>query len=252
MKAAILTAGRALRLRPHTDERPKALLPVAEVPILRRAIASLLRNGFDQLVIGTGYRAPMIRAAVAEWFPGLEVAYVDNPDFATTYNARSLSLLRGELDGQPFLLLDDDVVFDDGVIEVLLERGPDSIAVRSVGGICAEEVKIHADSHDRVVQIGADLPLRGAMGESVGVALFSGDTSRRLFEALDRRVAQPGGTDEYYEAAIQEVVDGGATLFGVDIGTLYAMGIDTYADLRAASGKLATRPFDDRSQRIAI
>ncbi len=252
MKAVILTAGRALRLRPHTDDRPKALLPVADVPILRRAIASLLRNGFDQLVVGTGYRAAMVQDAIAEWFPGLDVTYVDNPDYATTYNAYSLALLRDQVDGHPFLLLDDDVVFDDGVIDVLLERGLDSIAVRSVGGIHLDEVKIHADDQDRVTSIGKDLPLRGSMGESVGVALFSGDTSRRLFTALDARVQQGGATGELYEASIQQIVDEGATLFGVDIGTLYAMGIDTYDDLRAATARLATRPFDDRSLRLAI
>jgi choline kinase len=252
MKAVILTAGRAQRLRPHTDARPKALLPVAGVPILRRTIGSLLRCGFDQFVIGTGYRAPMIREAVAGWFPELDVVYLDNPEFATTYNAYSLSLLRAEADGQPFILLDDDVVFDDGVIEVLLERGPDSIAVRSVGGIHPDEVKIHADDQDRVISIGTDLPLRGAMGESVGVALVSADTSRRLFSALDRRVRQDGGVGEYYEAAIQEIVDDGATLFGVDIGTLYAMGIDTYADLCAATARLEAQPVLARGLRLAV
>lgn len=254
MKAVILTAGAAPRLRPHTETTPKTLLPVAGVPILRRTITNLIASGFDELVIGTGYRAEMVREAVASWFPDVPVTFVDNPAFATTYNAYSLLGLREHVDGHPFILLDDDVVFDTAVIELLLDRGLDSIAVRSVGGIHPDEVKVQADGQDRVVAIGAELPVRPSMGESVGLALFSGETSRRLFAALARRVGDEGRTGEYYEASIQEIIDDGATLFGVDIGTMYALGIDTWDDLQAASAKLASRPaFDpDAARRLAV
>lgn len=252
MKGVVLTAGAAPRLRPHTDRTPKTLLPVAGVPILRRTIAAMVRSGFDELVIGTGYRGEMVREAVAAWFPDLEVAYVDNPDYATTYNAYSLSGLRAHLDGHPFLLIDDDVVFDPRVVELLLDRGLDSIAVRSVGGIHVDEVKILADAQDRVTAIGVDIPLRQAMGESVGIALFSGDTSRRLFASLERRVA--ADPSEYYEDAIQELIDGGASMLGVDIGTLYALGVDTHDDLLAATARLAARPgfVVDTGLRVAV
>jgi choline kinase len=234
MKAVILTAGAATRLRPHTEDRPKALLPVAGVPILRRTMTALMHDGFDQFVIGTGYRGDDVRAAVTSWFPDVDVTFVDNPDYATTHNGRSLLLLRPHLDGEPFILFDDDVVFEQGVIEAVLERGLDVIAVRSVGGLALDEVKVHADEEDRVVSIGADQPLRHSMGESVGIFLFSGEVSRALFAALEH-----GGERDTYEVALQQIIDAGATIFGVDIGTLYAAGIDTYSDLCAANARLA-------------
>src|SRR5205823_2570965 len=86
MKAVILAAGCATRLRPHSDDTPKTLLQVGGVPILRRTITSLLRCGIDQFVIGTGYLEHMVREAVASWFPGLDVTYVYNQDFRTTNN----------------------------------------------------------------------------------------------------------------------------------------------------------------------
>lgn len=238
MRAVILTAGAATRLRPHTEDRPKALLPVAGVPILRRTMTSLLRAGFDEFVIGTGYRADDVRAAVTSWFPEVDVTFVDNPDYATTHNGRSLAMLRPHLDGEPFILFDDDVVFEPEVIDTVLERGLDVIAVRSVGGLALDEVKVHADDQDRVVSIGADQPLRHSMGESVGIFLFSGETSRALFAALE-----DVGATETYEVALQRIIDAGATIFGVDIGTLYAAGVDTYQDLCAASARLAGTGF---------
>ena len=245
VKAVILAAGSATRLRPYSDDTPKTLLPVGGVPILRRTMTTLLRAGFDQFVIGTGYLEHMVRDAVGSWFPGVDVAFVTNPDFRTTNNAYSLLLARDHVENHPFVLLDGDVVFDLGVIEQLVERGPDCLAVRSVGELGLEEVKVTADNQDRVLAIGKHVPVRSAMGESVGIELFSAASSKRLFTALDARVRGQGLVNEYYEAAFQQIVDEGVTLYGVDIGSMYASEIDTIEDLVAANERLAEHPAFD-------
>ena len=247
MKAVILAAGCATRLRPHSDDTPKTLLPVGGVPILRRTITSLLRVGFDQFVIGTGYLEHMVRDAVASWFPGLDVTFVTNKDFRSTNNAFSLLLAREHVEDDGFILLDGDVVFDLEVVEELVDRGPDCLAVRSVGQIGLEEVKVTADVEDRVLAIGKHVPVRSAMGESVGIELFSASSSKKLFAALDERVRAQGLVNEYYEAAFQQVIDEGATLYGVDIGSMYATEIDTIEDLMAANARLAQHPAFDVS-----
>jgi len=247
MKAVILAAGCATRLRPHSDDTPKTLLPVGGVPILRRTITNLMRCGFDQFVIGTGYLEHMVRDAVATWFPDLDVTFVTNAEFRTTQNAYSLLRCRPHVDGQGFILLDGDVVFDLDVIEELVERGPDCLAVRSVGEIGLEEVKVTADNEDRVLAIGKHVPVRSAMGESVGIELFSAASARRLFDVLDERVTRQGLVNEYYEASFQQLIDEGTTLYGVDIGSRYATEIDTIDDLLLANAHLATRPAFDLS-----
>lgn len=247
VKAVILAAGCATRLHPYSDDTPKTLLPVGGVPILRRAITNLMRAGCDQFVIATGYLEQRVRDAVASWFPGLDVEYVTNPAFRTTNNAASLLLVREHVEREAFILLDGDVVFDVAVIEELIERGPDCLAVRSVGELGLEEVKVTADVHDRVLAIGKHVPVRGAMGESVGIELFSPASSARLFEILEQRVTEQGLRHEYYEAAFQQLLDEGGTLYGVDIGSMYASEIDTIEDLVAANERLAQRPaFDVR------
>jgi len=119
--------------------------------------------------------------------------------------------------------------------------------VRSVGGIGLEEVKVTADKNDRILAIGKHVPVRSAMGESIGIELFSAASSRRLFAALDARVHAQGLVHEYYEAAFQQIIDDGVTLYGVDIGSKYACEIDTIEDLTEANERLAERPeFDVR------
>ena len=256
MKAAILAAGARRLQRPAeaTDrDLPMTLVPVAGVPILRRTIISLMRVGFDEFVIGTGYLEPLIREAVASWFPQLDVTFVTNPEFRTTSTASTLLLLREYVDRQSFMLLDGDVVFDLGVVEELIERGPSSVAVRSVGELGLEEVKVTADNEDRVIAIGKHVPVRSAMGESIGIALFSAATSRTLFETLDARVRGQSLVHEYYEAAFQQLIDEGATLYGVDIGSMYATEIDTIEDLAAADLRLSREPaFDIRVEGVRL
>jgi choline kinase len=247
MKAVILAAGCATRLRPYSDDTPKTLLPVGGVPILRRTITSLMRCGFDQFVIGTGYLEHMVRDRVAAWFPGLDVTFVSNKDFRTTNNAYSLALCAPHVAEDTFILLDGDVVFDVEVVEELVSRGPDCLAVRSVGQIGLEEVKVMADVEDRVLQIGKHVPVRAAMGESVGIELFSAASSRRLFGVLADRVFGQGMHHEWYEAAFQQLIDHGTALYGVDIGSMYATEIDTIEDLMAANTRLAQRPAFDVS-----
>jgi L-glutamine-phosphate cytidylyltransferase len=254
VRAVLLAAGYTTRLSPSLEDVPKTLLPVAGVPILRRAITSLVHLGFDHFVICTGHLEQLVHSRVAEWFPQLDITFVTNPAFRTTHNASSLWLAREHLEGESFLLLDGDVVFDRRVVEELIERGPDCIAVRSVGEIGLEEVKVTADVEDRVLAIGKHVPVRSAMGESVGIGWFSALVSNRLFAALRERIGQQGMVGEYYEAALQQVIDQGSTIYGVDIGTMYATEIDTIDDLHAAETRLAELPaFDTRVDfRLAI
>lgn len=60
-QAVILAGGRALRMRPFTDDRPKAMVEVAGAPILERQVRWLAANGVESVVMSVGYRADVIQ-----------------------------------------------------------------------------------------------------------------------------------------------------------------------------------------------
>lgn len=60
MQAVILAAGEGKRLRPLTHSRPKAMIPVANRPIIAHVMDALIENGIRDLVVVAGYRKEVV------------------------------------------------------------------------------------------------------------------------------------------------------------------------------------------------
>lgn len=107
LPVAILAGGLATRLRPLTEQIPKALIEINGVPFLDHQLRLLQRNGIERVVLCVGYRGEQIRnfAGTGERF-GLRVDYsFDGPQLLGTAGAirRALPLL-----GESFFVLYGD------------------------------------------------------------------------------------------------------------------------------------------------
>lgn len=65
-RAMIFAAGLGTRLRPLTDNMPKALVPYQGVPMLERVIETLKGAGFDDIVVNVHHFADMIESFIAD------------------------------------------------------------------------------------------------------------------------------------------------------------------------------------------
>lgn len=66
VRAMILAAGRGERMRPHTDHRPKPMLPVAGKPLIERHLERLRAAGVEDVVINLGWLGEVIRADIGD------------------------------------------------------------------------------------------------------------------------------------------------------------------------------------------
>ncbi len=242
MKAVILAAGSATRLRPLTEHTPKCLLEVAGRPILRRLLDHLAVLGIDEVTIVLGYLGLKIRDAVAQWSPAIRIGFVDNVDYATTNNGYSTLLAGPTAGGYEFVLLDADIVCEREVIaRVLRHPIPDCLGVRPSTTLGVEEMKIVLDANGRVSECAKTVDPKTAIGESIGINRFSPQASTRFFAALDERVRGKGLVNEYNDSAVQQMIDEqGYELWPVDLGTLYCAEIDTPADLAEVDARVRT------------
>jgi len=237
MKAVILAAGIASRLRPLTDNTPKCLLNVGDKCILEITLDNIIANDIKEVIIVTGYLQDQIKNFVAAKYPELNVIYIYNDVYSSTNNIYSLWLTKDALKDDEMLLMDSDIIFDKDIIAKLLASGYDNCLALKRHNVQDEEIKVKVDENGRVLEIGKEVKLSDAIGESIGIEKFGVETLRQLFEIIDHKIVVNKQVNQFYEAAFQELTETGADIFIVDTTDNICMEIDTAADLEAA-GKL--------------
>jgi choline kinase len=234
MKVVILAAGIASRLRPLTNNTPKCLLKVGNKRILEQTIENLIANNLTDIIVVTGYLENQIREYLHARFPSLNIEYIYNEVYASTNNIYSLGLVREAVGEEPMLMMDSDIVFDHRIITELLKSGYENCLALKRHAVQDEEIKIKIDERGRVLEISKEVKTDEAIGESIGIELFSKTMKTALFNVIDRKVRIDGKFNQFYEAAFQELIDHGYDLFAVDTTRYLCMEIDTPDDLRIA------------------
>lgn len=78
VQAVVPAAGRGSRLRPITDDRPKALVDIAGQPLLSRVFDTLSPYVSEYIVI-VGYLGDKIRNRFTDAYDGIPIRYVEQP-----------------------------------------------------------------------------------------------------------------------------------------------------------------------------
>jgi choline kinase len=239
MKAVILAAGIASRLRPLTDNTPKCLLQVAGKSLLERTIDAVLKNGIRDIVIVTGYLREMIEDFVTQAYPEPNVTFIHNKDYASTNNIYSLWLLKEVVKNDSILLLDSDILFDSRVITRLLESDYAACLALNSHKLGEEEIKVIVASDKKVVEISKTCAIEDALGESVGIEKMPPAFVEALFNEMDAMILQQGLSNVFYELAFERIVRKGAELYAVDTTSLFSMELDTVEDFERAKELLS-------------
>jgi len=238
-RAVILAAGKGNRLQSLTADIPKCLVEVCGVPLLDRALHALASQGVGEAVIVIGYRGEAIRDHIGSCFAGVDIRYLEAPNFETTNNIRSLWDARDYLD-QDILLLEADIVFDPAAITALLRESGSGAAVAPYHHSLSGTV-VRRDSDKRVTSftLGAD-----QSGQFDAADTFKTVNIYLLREQLLRdhvvprlcRAIEGGHVHGYYESILRDcVADGSLTdLAAVDVSASRWYEIDDSRDLDAA------------------
>ncbi len=234
MKAVILAAGIASRLRPLTNNTPKCLLKVGPKCILELTIENLIANGFSDIVIVTGYLENQIRDFIDLKFPELNITFYNNEFYESTNNIYSLWLARQALHGDDMLLMDSDIVFDKQIIAKLINSGYKNCLALKRHDVLDEEIKVRTNKKGMILDISKEVNPSEAAGESVGIEIFNRELLIELFRVIDRKVNIEKNANQFYEAAFQELINNKHEIYIVDVTEYFCMEIDTAEDLEAA------------------
>ena len=230
MKAVILAAGVASRLRPLTENTPKCLLKVNGKTLLERTLDNFIENGITDFLIVTGYLQNMIIDFVTANYPKINVKFIENKDYSTTNNIYSLYLAESFAGGEDFILSDSDILFSKDIIsELLTNNNPDVLAMNR-HELGEEEIKIISDNECNVLEISKVCSIEKAVGESVGLEKFSKKYSKALFKELHQMIDKEGLSNVFYEKAFERLIPQGYIFKYLDTTDFFSMEIDTVED----------------------
>ncbi|MXP10914.1 nucleotidyltransferase family protein [Pseudoblastomonas halimionae] len=129
----VMAGGKGTRLRPHTENCPKPLLPIAGKPMLEHIIERARLAGIERFYISVHYLGHMIEEHFgdgSEW--GVSIEYIRED--APLGTGGALSLLEERPDA-PFVVTNGDVMTDVGYGEMIdyhvLHRATGTMAVRN-------------------------------------------------------------------------------------------------------------------------
>jgi choline kinase len=231
MKAVILLAGMGNRMQPLTNDTPKSLLPIGDSNTLEQMIRKLMKCEIRSFVIVCGHMQEEIRQYVARTFPLLDCAFATNEKYKTTNTGYSLMLAKDHLQGESFIKLDGDVIFQEEIIKQLVEAdGASSYVCVDRSGVDDEVIKVQCDASGTVVRIGNELPVSSATGESIGVERIDKRSNAALFAALEQMMEQVANHQLYYEVAYDAIIQAGEPFKTLDITGLRWVEIDTLSD----------------------
>ena len=158
MKALILAAGYATRLRPLTDDVPKMLLPLAERPMLDYLVDRLREvDDLDEIHLVTNAR---FADAFRDWAPEDVTVHDDgttsNEDRLGAIGDIAFAIERAGLEGEDLLIVAGDNLIGYSLAQFVdFWRGKDgsAIAVRDLGDreLLKQYGVVELDDDDRVV-----------------------------------------------------------------------------------------------------
>ena len=243
----VLAAGVGRRLGAGHDG-PKMLLSFGGRTLLERRLTALAACGIERVSITVGHEADAIRAAVGRIAPsigGLDVDFVENPDFRQG-SLVSLAVQRDVLtSGRPVLLMDGDVLHDTRMIARLLDgEAEGTLLVDPVLEPGDEPVKV-CFRGDRIVDFRKVPDDPGARhGESVGFFRFEPEMAAQLSARCDERLAAGDAHLEYEEAIRDLILRDPSRFAAVDVGDLPWTEIDFEEDVARATAEILPQLVD--------
>lgn len=247
MQAIILAAGMGKRLKELTQDRTKCMVQVNGVALIDRMLHQIESRYLSRIVIVVGYEGEKLMKYIDTLGIRTPIVYVQNPIYDKTNNIYSLALAKDYLCQDDTLLFESDLIFEDAVIDQLLDDPRETLALVDkyeswMDGTC---VKLGPDD-----SIASFVPSKNFRFEeaheyykTVNIYKFGRHFSRTHYVPFLEAYSKALGNNEYYEQVLRVI----AMLDDPEIRAKRLSGqlwyeIDDIQDLDIASSMFAQDP----------
>ena len=235
MKALILNSGLGHRMGVITKEHPKCMTDIsAHNTILSRQLRQLVSFGVEEVVMTTGYYDKVLVDYCNALHLPIKFTFVNNPEYATTNYIYSIYCAKEYLKDDDIILMHGDLVFENLVMEAVVNSEMSCMAVSSTLPLPEKDFKA-VIKDGRIEKIGIEY-FDDALAAQPLYKILKGDwliwldNIEKFCESDNRKC--------YAENAFNEVSEH-CNIYPCDVKDMLCAEIDTPEDLEVVSRHLA-------------
>ncbi len=209
MQSLVLAAGMGKRLKELTQNSTKCMVNVNGVTLIERMLRQLDNLALNRIIIVVGYERQKLIDYIATLDIKTQIVFIENPIYDKTNNIYSLALAKDKLLEDDTLLLESDLIFEDSVLEILLDDPEETLALVDkyeswMDGTC---VKIGDDDSIESFIPGKkfvfdDIP---DYYKTVNIYKFSKHFSQTHYVPFLEAYSLALGNNEYYEQVLRVI-----------------------------------------------
>ncbi len=207
MQAIILAAGMGKRLGEYTKNNTKCMVPVNGTPLIDRTLNQLSKLGLNRVVIVVGYEGKKLMDYLGTERNGLKIEYVNNPIYDKTNNIYSLALAKEQLQEDDTILIESDLIFDDGMFGLLLDNPFPNLALVAKYETWMDGTMVKIDRENNIVNFVTKAAFNydevGSYYKTVNIYKFSKEFSRTKYVPFLDAYSKAVGNNEYYENVLR-------------------------------------------------
>ena len=207
MQALILAAGMGKRLGDYTKNNTKCMVPVNGTPLIDRVLKQLSELALNRVVIVAGYEGKKLMDYLGEEKNGLKIEYVNNPVYDKTNNIYSLALAKDKLMEDDTLLIESDLIFDDGMFKLLLANPFPNLALVAKYESWMDGTMVRIDEDNNIVNFVPKAAFRyedtDLYYKTVNIYKFSKEFSQTKYVPFLDAYTKAVGNNEYYENVLR-------------------------------------------------
>lgn len=209
MQAIILAAGMGKRLKNLTANNTKCMVKVNCVPMIDRVLRQLDAHRLSRIILVVGYEGEKLKAHVRSLPIFTPVDFVDNPIYDKTNNIYSLALAKRQLCAEDTLLLESDLIFEDSVLDLLLDDPRPNLALVDKYESWMDGTCVLLDENDGIDSFVPKKSFRydeiSRYYKTVNIYKFSKEFSQKQYVPFLNAYVKALGENEYYEQVLRVI-----------------------------------------------
>lgn len=210
MKAIILAAGMGSRLKKITKDKTKCMVEVNGESLIKRLLKQLEKYTLEEIVIVTGYKEEILKNYINNLDIRIKIKFYNNDIYDKTNNIYSLGLVEEELLNNDILLIESDLIFEDKLLENIINSSYKNLAVVSEYESWMDGTCVRLDDENNVVDFISSQ--RFSFNEvenlykTVNIYKLSKDFNQKYYIPFLKAYISSKGTNQYYESVFETLI----------------------------------------------